>query len=107
MMLQTARFLGESSVEGVKIHLLYVERGTVLAELYRKGEVQCLERDAYVDLVVDFLELLPPDMVIQRLTGDPRSSQLLAPVWAGEKSKNLSLIRKRLEERDTWQGKRY
>jgi radical SAM protein (TIGR01212 family) len=107
MMLQTARFLGESSVAGVKIHLLYVARDTPLADLYRKGGVRCLERDVYVDLVVDFLELLPPDMVIQRLTGDPTESQLLAPLWAMEKSKNISLIRNRLVERDTWQGKLY
>jgi radical SAM protein (TIGR01212 family) len=107
MMRQTARFLAGMPVEGVKIHLLYVERGTPLAALYRRGEIRCLEREVYVDLVVDFLERLPPDMVIQRLTGDPAHSELLAPLWAREKSKNIDLIRRRLEQRDTWQGKRY
>lgn len=107
MMLQTARFLGRSSVEGVKIHLLYVAKDTPLADLYQRGAVHCLERDVYADLVVDFLEQLPPDMVIQRLTGDAHPSQLLAPRWASEKSKNISLIRKRLAERNTWQGKKY
>jgi radical SAM protein (TIGR01212 family) len=107
MMLETARFLARSSVEGVKIHLLYVTGDTPLAALYREGAVRCMERDAYTDLVVDFLELLPPDMVIQRLTGDPTGSQILSPLWATEKSKNLNLIRKRLEERNTWQGRLY
>ncbi len=105
MMLQTARFISNLPLHGVKIHLLYVVEGTQLAELYRKGEFRCLEREEYVDLVVDFLELLPDNMVIQRLTGDPVISELVAPSWAKEKSKNLNLIQKTLERRDTWQGR--
>ena len=107
MMLQTARFLSNLPVHGVKIHLLYVVKGTFLCELYEKGEFSCLEREEYVDLVVDFLELLPPDMVIQRLTGDPVKSELVAPSWALEKSENLRLIKESLERRDTWQGRLY
>jgi len=107
MMLQAARFLGKFPVDGVKIHLLYVVRGTPLAEMVRQGEYRCLERDVYADLVVDFLELLPPDMVIQRLTSDPPGAQLVAPLWAREKSTTLHHIQQRLEERGTWQGKKY
>jgi radical SAM protein (TIGR01212 family) len=107
MMLETARYLASLPVKGVKIHLLYVVRGTRLADLYERGEFQCLERDEYTELVVDFLELLRPDMIIQRLTGDPAPSELVAPEWAKEKSRNLALIRQRLEERDTWQGRKY
>jgi len=92
-------------VQGVKIHLLYVIKGTYLAELFNKGEIRCLEREEYSDLVVDFLELLPPDMVIQRLTGDPVKSELVAPSWAKEKTKNLQHIRETLDRRDTWQGR--
>ena len=66
-----------------------------------------MERDEYVELVVDFLELLPPTMVIHRLTGDPVGSELLAPLWAKDKSQSLNLIRKRLEERNAWQGKKW
>jgi len=105
MMRQTAAYLGSLPLEGVKIHLLYVVRGTPLADLYAKGEFQCLEREEYAGLVVDFLELLPPSVVIQRLTGDPFGVDLVAPLWAREKLRNLSLIRKRLEERNTWQGR--
>ncbi len=105
MMLETARSLSRLPVQGVKIHLLYVIKGTYLAELFNKGEIRCLEREEYSDLVVDFLELLPPDMVIQRLTGDPVKSELVAPPWAKEKTKNLQHIRETLDRRDTWQGR--
>ncbi|UCF57406.1 MAG: TIGR01212 family radical SAM protein [Deltaproteobacteria bacterium] len=107
MMLQTALFLAELPIDGVKIHLLYIVKGTPLAVLYEKGEYSCLERDEYVELVVDVLELLPPDMVIQRLTGDPIGVELVAPLWAKHKSENLKRIRERLEEKDTWQGRLY
>jgi len=107
MMLQTASFLSRLALEGVKIHLLYVVKETAMAALYEKGEYGCLERDEYIELVVDFLELLPPAMVIHRLTGDPLESELVAPLWARNKSENLRRIRERLEERDTWQGKWY
>lgn len=106
MMRRTAFYLGGLPLEGVKIHLLYIARGTPLADLYEKGEIRCLEREEYVDLVVDFLELLPPSVVVQRLTGDPFGVDLVAPLWAREKSGNLNLIRKRLEERNTWQGRK-
>jgi len=107
MMLETARFLSRLPVQGVKIHLLYVVKGTPLSELYKKGEFRCLEKDEYAELVVDFLERLPPDMVIQRLTGDPVHYELVAPLWAMEKADNLKLIRETLERRDTWQGRLY
>ncbi len=107
MMLETARFLSGLPVKGVKIHLLYVVRGTPLAILYDKGAYRCLEREAYIDLVADFLEFLPPDMVIHRLTGDPVGEALVAPLWAQNKTENLNLIRRKLEKRDTWQGKNY
>ena len=107
MMLETARFLADRHIHGIKIHQLYVIKGTPLASKYEKGEYHCLEKNQYIDLVVDFLELLPSDMVIQRLTGDSVSSELVAPPWAKEKSANLNCIRKRIKERQTWQGKRY
>jgi len=105
MMLQTAKFLSGLPVNGVKIHLLHIVKDTPLATLHEKGVYRCLDRDEYVELVVDFLELLPPGMVIQRLTGDPIGTELVAPLWAKNKSENLRLIRQRLEERQTWQGR--
>jgi radical SAM protein (TIGR01212 family) len=106
MMMETARHLGALAVEGVKIHALYVVEGTPFAEIYERGGYRCLEREEYVELLLDFLERLPPGMVIQRLTGDPMPAELVAPLWVKDKIKTLNLIRKRLEERDSWQGKR-
>ncbi|MDZ7696832.1 MAG: TIGR01212 family radical SAM protein [Deltaproteobacteria bacterium] len=98
MILQTARFLSTLPIQGVKIHLLYVVAGTPLAALYQKGGYRCLEQVEYTDLVVDFLERLPPDLIIQRLTGDPQPSEIVAPDWATDKSRNLLIIQQRLEE---------
>jgi radical SAM protein (TIGR01212 family) len=107
MMVQTASYLSSLPIQGIKIHLMYVVKGTHLAELYERGEFRCLEREEYADLVVKFLERLPPHVVIQRLTGDPLKSELAAPPWANEKSANLKIIRELLEGRDTWQGRLY
>jgi len=106
MMLETARFLSCCAVDGIKIHLLYVTRGTVLEKMHRNGEFRCLEQREYVDLVVRFLEILPEKMVIQRLTGDPPGGELLVPAWARDKNTTLTLIRRELEVRDTCQGRK-
>ncbi len=103
-MLQTARALADLGVDGVKLHLLYVIKGTPLETLYRQGDYTCLEQDAYVDLVCDFLERIPFGMVVQRLTGDPHPRELVAPAWAVEKADTLDRIRKTLEKRDARQG---
>ena len=107
MMMGTARVLAGLSIKGVKIHLLYIVKNTPLARLYDEGGYRCLERSEYIDLVVDLLEVLPSGHIIQRLTGDPIFHELVAPLWAKDKLKNLNLIRKRLEERETWQGRKY
>ncbi len=107
MMRETALYVAKLPLDGLKIHLLYIVKGTALDILYRKGEYRCLERDEYIELVVDVLERLPPDMVIQRLTGDPIGVELVAPLWAKDKSENLRLIKERLKGRETWQGRRY
>jgi len=106
MMLETAQFLSRCAVDGVKIHLLYVTRGTALEKMYRNGEFRCLEQQEYVDLVVRFLEILPERMVIQRLTGDPPQGEPVIPAWAGDKNTTLLLIRRELEARNTRQGKK-
>ena len=107
MMMDTARFIAGLPIAGVKIHSLYVVKDTALASLYERGKYVCLEREEYAERVVDFLELLPAHLVIQRLTGDPIASELVAPLWAMDKKENLRLIHRKFEERNTWQGKRY
>ena len=104
-MLATARALGKLDIQAVKIHLLYVIENTALAELYLRGDYRCLSRKEYVDIVCDFLALLPPQLVIHRLTGDPHPGELLAPKWALDKQTNLQAIRETLRRRNLWQGK--
>jgi len=104
-MMETARFLADLDIQGVKLHLLYVIRGTGLDTLYEAGNYRCLEQREYVELVCEFLERLPAEVVIQRLTGDPHPHELVAPGWALEKKKTLDMILALLEEKDTWQGR--
>jgi len=107
MMMETAHFVAALPIDGIKIHSLYITRGTALADLYKNGEYTCLERGEYIETLIDFLEVLPPGIIIQRITGDPNASELIAPLWTQEKTQNISLINKRMEERDIWQGKKY
>ena len=104
-MLETARFLSDIGIDGVKLHLLYVIRGTKLETLYNKGRFKCLGQEEYAALVCDFLERIPGNMIIQRLTGDPHPNELAAPRWALEKKQTLEMIKDILEQRDTWQGR--
>jgi len=107
MMMDTARFIASLPITGVKIHSLYVTRGTVMADLYKNGDYACLSREEYVETLIDFLEVLPPEMIVQRITGDAKASELIAPLWVLEKPRNIGMINKRMEERDTWQGKKH
>jgi radical SAM protein (TIGR01212 family) len=106
-MLETARYIASQDVQGIKIHLLYVIRGTVLHEWHRKGMYRCLSREEYVGLVGEFLSLLPPHIIVHRLTGDPHPGELVAPQWALEKRANLNAIHDHLRGRGLYQGKEY
>jgi uncharacterized protein len=105
--LETAKAVANMGIDGIKIHLLYVVKGTRMENLYREGEYKCLEQEEYANLVCDFLELLPPGMVIQRLTGDPHPDELVAPEWSIRKNETLSLIKRLLINRGSWQGKKF
>lgn len=105
MMRETARELGRLGIDGVKIHLLYVIRGTRLHTMWQNGGYICMEQEEYVEAVCDFLERVPADVVIQRLTGDPHPEELVAPQWSRRKNETLGMIRSGLEQRDTRQGK--
>jgi len=103
-MAATARYLGGLPIQGVKIHLLYVVRGSGLEGLYRAGSYRVLEAGEYVGLVADFMELLPPHLVIHRVTGDPHREELVAPTWCLDKSRVLKDIREELARRGSRQG---
>jgi len=104
-MIETAKTIAAMGIDGVKLHLLYVVKGTRLEKIYASGEYRCLSQQEYVDLVCSFLEHLPKDMVIQRLTGDPHPDELAAPMWSLDKNRTLTLIQERLKKRNTWQGR--
>ena len=104
MMLETARAIGGMDIQGVKLHLLYVIDGTILANMYRCGLYTPLDRDEYVAIVCDFIGYLPANIVIHRLTGDPHRDELLAPRWALDKSQNLNAIHDAMESGNIRQG---
>ncbi|MEA1994534.1 MAG: TIGR01212 family radical SAM protein [Campylobacterota bacterium] len=106
-MLETVKALSKLAIDGIKFHHLYVVKGTKLAKMYENGKYKPLEQEEFVDILVDSLELLPPDVVIQRLMGDPRADELLSPAWSLRKTETLNLIQEALIKRDTWQGKNY
>ncbi len=104
-MLATADILNALGIDGVKLHLLHVMRGTPLAAMYERGEVKVMDRDDYVGVVCDFLERLAPRVSVQRLTGDG-GRDLVAPLWSLAKFEVLNAIDAELERRGTRQGSR-
>lgn len=107
MMIQTARKIGEVGIQGVKIHLLYVVKGTRLEKMWREGGYICMSQDEYAETVCDFIEHLPQHIIIQRITGDPHPDELAAPEWALDRHTTFSMIQQTLEKRDSWQGKSF
>ena len=105
-MLAIADEMALLKVDGIKVHLLHVLRGTELGNLYERGEVKVLEQAAYVSLVADFIERLHPDTLIHRLTGDGPRQILLAPLWSLNKWEVLNAIDAEMERRETTQGSR-
>ena len=103
-MLAMAGELNRLGVDGVKLHLLHVMKGTRLAEMYLQGGVELLDRDSYAGLVCDLLERLDPKILIHRLTGDGGHDNLLAPLWSLKKFEILNLIDAELARRGTRQG---
>lgn len=106
-MIKTAEALGKLRPDGVKIHLMHVIEGTCLADMYRRGEYLPLQKEQYIDIVIKQLELLPPETVIERITGDGDKKTLLAPLWSMDKISVLGGIDKRMAELSTWQGKAF
>lgn len=104
-MIATANAINAMGVDGIKIHLMHVLKGSAFETLYREGRLPVLTQDAYVDLACDFLENLESDILIQRLTGEGTEETHLAPLWALDKMGTIRKIRERLGERGSFQGK--
>lgn len=103
-MLATIDELNRLDVQGIKLHLLHVMKGTRLADMYEQGLVNVLERDEYVDLVCDVLERLDPRILVHRLTGDGGHDHLVAPLWSLRKFEVLNAIDSEMTRRNCCQG---
>jgi radical SAM protein (TIGR01212 family) len=104
-MLETAREVARLKLDDVKIHNLYAVDGTPLADQVRRGEVTLMERDEYLTTLVDFLELLPPEMIVERISGDAPVSFFLGPSWCLDKPAVLLALQAEFERRNSWQGR--
>ncbi len=106
-MLETVRYVGRMGSDGIKLQLLHVLEGTDLADEYRAGKVPVLTMEAYISLLEDCLEELPPGMVIHRLTGDGPKRDLIAPLWSADKKRVLNAICSALARDGIRQGRRW
>lgn len=107
MMEESVRRVASLRPSLVKLHLLYVAEGTALAQWYREGRFRTLEREEYVEIACNQLELLPPETVVGRLTGDGAPETLIAPQWSRKKLCVLNEIDKELARRGSFQGMRF
>lgn len=104
MMLETAQAVAARDVQGIKIHLLHLLKNTAMIKQHEQGLVRLMEKDEYVGVVCDQLEVLPPEMVIHRVTGDGPRDLLIGPMWSLKKWEVLNAIDKELARRGGWQG---
>ena len=103
--LETMKYLNQKDIQGIKLQLLHVLKGTDLAYDYLAGRFRVYEREEYLDLVIRCLENLDPEIVIHRITGDGPKELLLAPLWAGRKREVLNLLHHKMKECGSFQGK--
>lgn len=105
--LQTIHYLNAQDIQGIKLQLLHILKGTDLAAYYEQTGFPVFTPEEYVQTVVSCVEILRPDMVIHRLTGDGPKELLIAPLWSSAKRQVLNTIHREFRLQDTWQGKYY
>lgn len=107
MMMESVRRVASMRPHSVKLHMLHILKYTDCAKMYENGEFRVFEKDEYVSLVCDQLEIIHPETVIQRITGDGARDSLIAPLWSIKKFDVLNGVDKELIRRDSWQGKKF
>ncbi|CEN78032.1 TIGR01212 family radical SAM protein [Paraclostridium sordellii] len=107
MMMETAKAVSELDVHGIKIHLLHVLKNTPMEKMLEKEMFTLMEKDEYVNLVCDQLEILPPEMVVHRLTGDGKRDEMVGPMWSLKKWEVLNAIDDTMKKRNSYQGIKY
>ena len=105
--LETISHLNTLGIWGIKLQLLHILKGTDLASMYTRGDYDPLTKEAYLDLIIDCLEHLSPDMIIHRVTGDGPKELLLAPLWSVNKRDVLNSLHREMKQRKTYQGRLY
>lgn len=106
MMLETVKYLNTLDIQGIKIHMLSILKNTKLGQIYEENPFPLLSREQYIEITAKQLEYLRPEIVIHRLTGDPKVEDLIAPTWITKKVTILNDIDKYLVNHDTFQGKK-
>ena len=106
MMLETIKYVNSLDIQGIKIHMLHVIKDTKLEELYFKEKFHILTKEEYIDIVIEQLELLRPEIIIHRITGGPVKEELVEPTWLLKKFCILNDIDKEMVKRNSYQGKR-
>ncbi|MBQ7847248.1 MAG: TIGR01212 family radical SAM protein [Clostridia bacterium] len=106
MMLENARRVGALHPQFVKIHCLYYRKGSALTERFLRGELTAMSMEDYVELLADQIEVLPPETVVERVTGDAKRGSLVAPLWSTNKIKVINLLDQTLAKRGSFQGKK-
>lgn len=104
MMLETVKYINKLDIQGIKIHMLHIIKDTEMAKLYEKTHFNILSKDEYIDIVIKQLEILRPEIVINRITSDPDKELLLEPKWLCDKCQLLNDIDKEMKKRNTYQG---
>ena len=107
MMMETAKAVADLNVHGIKIHLLHVIKDTPMARMLEKNMMSLMTQEEYVNLVCDQIEILPPEMIIHRLTGDGKKEDLVGPLWSLKKWEVLNAIDDTLKSRNSCQGIKY
>ena len=106
MMIETAKYVNSLNVDGIKIHMLYLENDSKLYQEYKENPFHILSKDEYIEIVANQLEYLNKNIVIHRITGDPDKEKLVTPTWLIKKFVVLNDIDKYLKKNDIYQGKK-
>ncbi len=104
MMIDTVKYLSKLDIQGIKIHALSILKGTQLAHMYEETPFKVLTREEYIDIVCDQLEYLKEDIVVHRITGDPKTDDLVEPNWLIKKVTIINDIDKEMKRRNAYQG---
>lgn len=103
-MIATVKYLNQLHIDGIKIHMLHILKDTPLANLFEKKPFPILSKEEYIDIVCEQLRYLNPNIVIHRITGDPKKEDLIAPTWLLKKFCVLNDIDKEMKKRNIYQG---